>query len=74
MMQRVLRVTKWLGITPAVAICTSCNREFKVPTAALGRMKDAKESLEFQFSQHVCTATGSDTKAVGSGDPTIGGI
>ena len=45
---------KWLGTTPAVAICTLCNREFKVPVAALKKVADAQESLKLQFDQHPC--------------------
>jgi hypothetical protein len=54
MPKRNLRVLKWLGTTPAVAVCTFCNQEFKVPLAALKRVSDAQESLQRQFDQHKC--------------------
>jgi hypothetical protein len=53
MEKRRLRVLKWLGTVPAVAVCTLCNREFKVPVAAL-KVADAQESLKFQVDQHPC--------------------
>jgi hypothetical protein len=54
MEKRRLRVLKWLGNTPAVAVCTLCNREFKVPVAAIKKVADAQESLKLQFDQHQC--------------------
>ncbi|HSS98638.1 MAG TPA: hypothetical protein VLK33_16505 [Terriglobales bacterium] len=49
-----LRVTKWLSMTPAVAECTGCSKEFKVPLASLSRTKDAQEHLKKQFDEHKC--------------------
>ena len=54
MQKRTLKVLKWLGTVPAVAVCTACNREFKVPLQALKRVTEAQESLSVQFSQHKC--------------------
>jgi len=51
---RHLRVVHWLGIVPAIAICTLCEREFRVPTPALSKLSDAQESLQLQFSTHKC--------------------
>ena len=45
---------KWLGTIPAVAVCTLCNREFKVPVAAIKKAAAAQESLKLQFDQHPC--------------------
>ena len=50
----ILRVTKWLTVTPAIAVCTQCNREFRVPLSALARTKDAQDYLQQQFDQHKC--------------------
>jgi hypothetical protein len=49
-----LRVTKWLSMTPAVAVCTGCAQEFKVPLTALSRTRDAQEHLQKQFDEHKC--------------------
>jgi hypothetical protein len=49
-----LRVLKWLGTSPAIAVCTSCNREFKVPLEVLKRVGGAAEYLKLQFAQHDC--------------------
>jgi hypothetical protein len=54
MEKKRLRVLKWLGTIPAVAVCTLCNREFKVPVAAIKKVADAQESLKLQFDQHPC--------------------
>jgi len=63
MPKRNLRVLKWLGTTPAIAVCTACNREFKVPLDVLKRVGGAAEHLKLQFARHQCkqdeTATGS---------------
>ena len=63
MSKRNLRVTKWVGTTPAVAVCTACAREFKVPLTSLSRLTDAQESLRVQFAEHRCAAeTGTQTQ------------
>jgi hypothetical protein len=54
MIQRRPRVVKWLSTTPAVAVCTLCSREFKVPMSALKRTADAQASLQEQFDRHKC--------------------
>lgn len=54
MATRNLRVTKWLGAVPAVATCTQCGREFKVPLQLLKRATDSQESLRKQFAEHKC--------------------
>jgi hypothetical protein len=54
MAKRNLRVTKWIGTVPAVAVCTSCNREFKVPVAAMKRVADAQQTLKNAFAEHEC--------------------
>ncbi len=54
MIQRRLRVVKWLGTTPAIGVCTHCSREFKVPVGALRRTADAQASLQEQFDRHEC--------------------
>jgi len=54
MAKRNLRVIKWLGTTPAVAVCTACNREFKVPLESLKRVASAQEYLTLEFSRHRC--------------------
>ena len=54
---RMLRVTKWLGETPALATCSNCNRVFRVPLTALQKASDAKENLQTQFEYHLCRKT-----------------
>jgi hypothetical protein len=54
MAKRVIRVTKWLGMVPAVAICAACGREFRVPVESLKRLTESQESLERQFDRHQC--------------------
>jgi hypothetical protein len=52
--KRNLRVGKWLGTVPAVAVCTYCARSFRVPSDSLKRTSDAQESLRKQFEEHRC--------------------
>jgi hypothetical protein len=54
MIQRRLRVVKWLSTAPAVGVCTLCSREFKVPMSALRRTADAQGRLQEQFDRHKC--------------------
>jgi hypothetical protein len=54
MPKRNLRVTKWIGTVSAVAVCTACSREFKVPLTILKSIVAAQESLRLQFAQHKC--------------------
>jgi len=54
MPKRNLRVLKWIGTTPAVAVCTACDYEFKVSLESLKRVVDAQESLQRQFARHQC--------------------
>ena len=49
-----LRVTKWIGTVPAVAVCTKCQRDFRVPITMLKRTLDAQANLEMQFDRHKC--------------------
>src|SRR5205814_9683862 len=54
MIQRRLRVAKWLSTTPAVGVCTLCSLEFRAPMSALSRTADAQASLQSQFENHKC--------------------
>jgi hypothetical protein len=54
MIQRRLRVVKWLNTTPAIGVCALCSREFRVPISALKRTADAQASLQEQFDRHTC--------------------
>ena len=49
-----LRVIKWVGTVPVVAVCTVCNREFKVPASSIKRVSDAQQVLKNAFAEHVC--------------------
>lgn len=60
--KRNLRATKWLGMTPAVAVCTSCSREFKAPMSALRRTADAQANLQEQFDTHQCESAAERTE------------
>jgi len=54
MPKRNLRVLKWMGMTPALAACTLCKREFKVPLESLKSVAGAQKYLQLQFTQHEC--------------------
>ena len=60
--KRSLRVVKWLGMVPALAVCSACSRNFNVPTTLLKRTSDAQENLHKQFSEHTCESLDSGQK------------
>jgi hypothetical protein len=51
--KRNLRVVKWIGTVHAAAVCTVCNREFKVPMSFMKRVSDA-QLLKNAFAEHEC--------------------
>ena len=52
--KRNLRVVKWIGTVPAAAVCTVCNRKFKVPMSFMKRVSDAQLILKNAFAEHEC--------------------
>lgn len=54
MVKRNIRVTKWMGMVPVVAVCTACGREFKASLNELRQVTAAQESLRRQFDAHAC--------------------
>ncbi|HEY1464465.1 MAG TPA: hypothetical protein VGF44_13700 [Terriglobales bacterium] len=54
MAKRFLRVTKWLSMTPVIAVCMACDRQFKVPLESLAKTKTAQDYLQEQFDRHQC--------------------
>ncbi len=53
--KRTLKVTKWLGMVPVIAVCSVCTQQFKVPLTALNRVVEAQQSLQMQFAGHKCS-------------------
>jgi len=54
MVKRNIRVTKWMGLVPVIAVCTACGREFKASLNDLRQITAAQESLRQQFDHHLC--------------------
>jgi hypothetical protein len=54
MPKRSLRLIECLGSPPVIGVCAYCVRQFRVPTAALSRTKDAQENMQQQFDRHNC--------------------
>jgi hypothetical protein len=54
MIKRNIRVTKWMGMLPVIAVCTACGREFRASLTELRQVTAAQESLRRQFDEHVC--------------------
>jgi len=48
-------------MTPAVAVCTACAKEFKVSVHELRQVSAAQQSLQKQFSEHACGTTSDKT-------------
>jgi hypothetical protein len=63
MPKRNLRVLRWLGTTPAIALCPTCNREFRVPLEVLKRAGGAVENLKLQFAEHRCKPDETSTRS-----------
>jgi heterodisulfide reductase subunit B len=64
MAKRAIRVVKWLGTTPAVAVCTACARNFNAPVDVLKSQPAAQDYLQKQFDQHKCEPLDSSQNAV----------
>jgi len=64
MIQRRIRVVKWLNTTPAIGVCTLCSTEFKVPLSALRGTADAQADLQKQFDGHTCHAEDASSTAI----------
>jgi hypothetical protein len=47
-------VNETLGTIPVAAVCTVCNREFKVPVSSMKRVSDAQQLLKNEFAKHEC--------------------
>jgi hypothetical protein len=54
MAKRILRVTKWIGTTPAVAVCAACGRQFALPVTALKSVVEARAKMQALFDGHKC--------------------
>jgi len=68
MVKRNIRVTKWMGMVPVIAVCTACGREFKASLNELRQVTATQESLRTQFDRHVCEE---EPKPEGSPDKTL---
>jgi len=51
---RSLTIFSWSGYVPTSAVCTCCNRVFRVPLAAMTQVSVAEQSLNKQFASHEC--------------------
>jgi hypothetical protein len=54
MQKRNLRVVKWLGTVPVVAVCSACNRKFQVSPIDMKGLQARKRSLRVEFAEHEC--------------------
>jgi hypothetical protein len=54
MLQRRLRVVKWLSPAPSVGVCTPCSQPLKVSMSAVRRTSAAQASLQEHFEGHKC--------------------
>ena len=65
MPKRSLRVIKWLGTTPVVAVCAFCGEQFKAPMSSLSKTADAQANLQRQFDAHECKPADCNENALG---------
>jgi hypothetical protein len=63
---RNLKIFSWASYVPISAVCTRCNRVFRVPPAAMTQVPLAEQSLNKQFASHECKGSTRKTCAPGS--------
>jgi hypothetical protein len=49
-----LRIVKWLGTVPEIAMCPFCKREFRTPLTRMRQSLNALENLQVRFYGHKC--------------------
>jgi hypothetical protein len=54
MPKRILRVVKWIGTTPAIGMCSACERQFTLPVGALRNVVEARTKMQALFDEHQC--------------------
>jgi hypothetical protein len=54
MANREMRVVKYIGPAPFVAVCTNCSQQFKVPPDITMTAGEAQATLQAEFSKHEC--------------------
>ncbi len=54
MPEREMRIVKYIGPAPYLAVCTRCSQQFKVPPDITLTAMDAEANLQAEFSRHEC--------------------
>ena len=54
MPKREMRIVKYIGPAPYLAVCTYCSQQFKVPTDVTLTATEAAATLQVEFSRHEC--------------------
>ncbi len=54
MANREMRIVKYIGPAPFVAVCARCSQQFKVPPDITLTAVDAEAKLQAEFDQHKC--------------------
>ena len=54
MPKREMRIVKYIGPAPYLAVCTYCIQQFKVPPDVTLTAMEAETELQAEFSHHVC--------------------
>jgi hypothetical protein len=49
-----MRLTRRISGIPVAAVCSECNREFKLPMTMMGKTSGAKANLQELFDRHKC--------------------
>lgn len=63
-MKRKLRIVKYIGPAPHVAVCESCNQQFRVTYGKEFTAEDATRVLQEQFDAHKCEPVDSSQNAL----------
>jgi hypothetical protein len=64
MPKREMRIVKYIGPAPYLAVCTYCNQQFKVPPDITLTAVEAEATLHAEFDQHKCKRLDASQNAV----------
>ena len=58
-----MRIVKFIGPTPFLAVCTHCNQQFKISGTGVHTVESTTRILKSQFDAHKCESTDSSQNA-----------
>jgi hypothetical protein len=59
MEKREMRIVKFIGPTPFLAVCTQCNQQFRIAGTGVHTVESTTNILKSQFDAHKCQSVDS---------------